>query len=116
MFPKAHAAAYVINALRLAWFKLYYPAEFYAAYFSVYFERSEFDFNVLPDGLDEIDSYLNKMKSIKGEDSYKYKNIYTAMIAAKECIARGIVFLPPDIEKSDRDNYIPENGNIRIPL
>lgn len=116
MAPKAHAAAYVINALRLAWFKLYYPAEFYAAYFSVCFERSEFNFNVLPDGLDEIDSYLNKMKSIKGEDSCKYKNIYTAMIAAKECIARGIVFLPPDIEKSDPDNYIPEDGNIRIPL
>lgn len=116
MFPKAHAAAYVITALRLAWFKLYYPAEFYAAYFSVYFERSEFNFNVLPDGLDEIDSYLNKMKSIKGEDSCEYKNIYTAMIAAKECIARGINFLPPDIEKSDPDNYIPEDGNIRIPL
>lgn len=116
MDPKAHAAAYVINASRLAWFKLYYPAEFYAAYLSVCFGRSEFNFNVLPDGLDEIDSYLNKMKSIKGEDSYKYKHIYTAMIAAKECIARGIKFLPPDIEKSDRDNYIPENGNIRIPL
>ncbi len=116
MFPKAHAAAYVITALRLAWFKLYYPAEFYAAYFSVYFERNEFNFNVLPDGLDEIDSYLNKMKSIKGEDSCEYKNIYTAMIAAKECIARGIEFLPPDIENSDPDNYIPENGNIRIPL
>lgn len=116
MFPKAHAAAYVINTLRLAWFKLYYPAEFYAAYFSVCFERNEFNFNVLPDGLDEIDSYLNKMKSIKGEDSCEYKNIYTAMIAAKECIARGIEFLPPDVEKSDPDNYIPENGNIRIPL
>ncbi len=116
MFPKAHAAAYVINALRLAWFKLYYPAEFYAVYLSVCFERNEFNFNVLADGLDEIDSYLNKIKSIKGEDSCEYKNIYTAMIAAKECIARGINFLPPDIEKSDPDNYIPENGNIRIPL
>lgn len=116
MFPKALAAAYVINALRIAWFKLYYPAEFYAAYFSVCFERNEFNFNVLPDGLDEIDSYLNKMKSIKGEDSCEYKNIYTAMIVAKECIARGIVFLPPNIEKSDPVNYIPEDGNIRIPL
>ena len=116
MFPKALAAAYVINALRIAWFKLYYPAEFYAAYFSVCFERNEFNFNVLPDGLGEIDGYLNKMKNIKGEDSCEYNNIYTAMITAKECIARGIEFLPPNIEKSDPDNYIPEDGNIRIPL
>ncbi|MBQ8649115.1 MAG: PHP domain-containing protein [Clostridia bacterium] len=116
MFPKAHAVAHVINALRLAWFKLYYPTEFYAAYFSVYFERNEFNFNVLPEGLAEIDNHLNKMKSIKGEDSCEYRNIYTAMIAAKECISRGVNFLPPDIEKSDPDNYIPENGNIRIPL
>lgn len=54
--------------------------------------------------------------NIKGEDLCEYHNIYTAMILAKECLARGIKFLPTDIENSDPDNYIPENGNIRIPL
>ena len=116
MFPKAHVVACVINALRLAWFKVYYPAEFYAAYFSVYFKGSEFNINVLSNGLDGIDRYLNKMKNIKGEESVGYRNIYDAMTVAKECIARGINFLPSDIEKSDLDNYIPEDGNIRIPL
>ena len=56
------------------------------------------------------------MKNIKGEESVGYRNIYDAMTVAKECIARGINFLPSDIEKSDLDNYIPEDGNIRIPL
>jgi len=89
---------------------------FYVKYLNENFSRRDFNFNVLPQGVEEIDSYLIKTKSIFGERSERYLKIKDAMNIAKECIARGIVFLPPNIEKSDPDNYISEDGNIRIPL
>lgn len=88
MFPKAHAVAYVMNAVRMAWFKIHYPVEFYAAYLSCHFD---------------IDEELTE------EDALKLEKIIT------ECLDKGIVLLEADVKKSDSKNYIVENGNIRMP-
>ena len=114
MFPKAHAAAYVMSAIRLAWFKIYKPLEFYAAYFSV--APGGFDATVVSKGR----AYMNKVMqeiSAKGKDATAREDeTVAALQLANEAMARGIRFLPVNIEKSEAFAFIPENGGIRMPF
>ncbi len=117
LFPKAHAAAYMIAAIRMGWYKLYYPAEYYAAWFTVH--REEFDGktvikgkNVVHQALAEInaksaDDWHEEMKKQKKSKMYKI---------AYEAMARGIAFLPPDPEISHQEKFLPAGGKIRLPL
>lgn len=113
MFPKAHAAAYVIAALRLAWFKVYHPVEYYATYFTARPDGFNYDLATKPKA--EI---VKAMADIsKQEDTTaKDDDIYTCLQIVNEMNARGVYFLPVDIFKSRVKEFVPENGKIRLPL
>ena len=114
MFPKAHAVAYDISAIRLGWYKIYYPLEFYAAYLTV--APGGFESTMVANGKRGI---LDRLKEIeeKGMDAtQKEKDMVVALQLAYECLARNIEFLPVDFKKSDSFKFLPENGKIRLPF
>lgn len=116
MFPKAHAAAYMIAALRLAWYKVHRPLEFYAAYFTV---RSD-DF----DGASAIrgkDAVMRKMRELdtkikNREASAKEEGEFGTLQIINEMLARKIELLPVDLYKSHASQFLVEDGKIRLPF
>ncbi|WP_125761167.1 PolC-type DNA polymerase III [Companilactobacillus hulinensis] len=99
MFPKAHATAYILMALRIAYFKVHYPLYYYSAYFSV--RADDFDLVAMTTGKDAV---KNAMKEIndKGMDaSTKEKNLLTVLELANECLERDFKIKMVDLEKSD---------------
>ena len=115
MFPKAHAAAYVTNAFRIAWFKVHQPLAYYAAYFSI--RADEFDSDCMIFGKEKV---KNKMKEIdlQGNNAtVKDKNMYSILELVLEMYERGIKFLPIDLYKSHATKFIMESDTeIRPPL
>ncbi len=114
MFPKAHAAAYVIDAIRLMWYKIYYPVEFYAAYFTA--APDGFDGEVVMGGRDHVKSVLNDLNKRRMEISQKEADLADALMLVNEYYQRGYEFLPVDIYKSHSSKYLPEHGKIRLPF
>ncbi len=114
MFPKAHAAAYMISALRLGWYKVYYPAEYYAAYFSA--RGEDMDAKVVLGGISSVRSKLNEIRMKGREATAKENATFATMQIVLELLARGIKFLPVDFYKSKAQKYIVEEGNIRLPF
>lgn len=116
MFPKAHAAAYVIDALRMGYHKIYNPVEFYAAYFSA--APGGFDATLVSKGKDYVFRILDDLAKIKNEPgaTQKDKETYNAMQIANECCQRGISFLPVSVKASHATKFLPENGKIRMPF
>lgn len=103
MFPKAHATAYVMMALRIAWFKVYYPLVYYAAYFSV--RAEDFDLVAMCRGKDAVKAAIKEI-SDKGRDaSAKEKNLQTILEIANECLERGFKINMVDIERSDAHDF-----------
>lgn len=113
MFPKAHAAAYVLGAIRMAWYKVHMPLEFYCAYFSA--APDGFDGEMALKGKKTIEAVLKDLKS-RNDLSQKEAATYSAMQLANEYLARGFTFLPVDLYKSDSRLFLPENGSIRLPF
>ena len=114
MFPKAHAAAYVTNAFRIAWFKVHQPLAYYAAYFSI--RAGEFDSDCMIFGKEKV---KNKMKEIdlQGNNAtVKDKNMYSILELVLEMYERGYEFLPMDLYKSHASKFLVEEGKIRPPL
>ncbi len=114
MFPKAHAAAYVTNAFRIAWFKVHEPLAYYAAYFSI--RADEFDSDCMIFGKEKV---KNKMKEIdlQGNNAtVKDKNMYAILELVLEMYERGFEFLPMDLYKSHSSKFLVEDGKIRPPL
>lgn len=114
MFPKAHAAAYVTNAFRIAWFKVHQPLAYYAAYFSI--RADEFDSDCMIFGKDKV---KNKMKEIdlQGNNAtVKDKNMYAILELVLEMYERGFEFLPMDLYKSHSTKFLVEDDKIRPPL
>lgn len=122
LFPKAHATEYGINYLRMIWYKIYRPVEFYAAVFSV--DANDFDCNTLSEGQTCIELELtqfnqkrdamHKFDECSGEVGAKAQK--EVLELALECYKSGISFLPADINISDPSKFVPENGSIRIPF
>lgn len=114
MFPKAHAAAYMISALRLGWYKVYYPAEYYAAYFSA--RGEDIDAKTVLGGLSVVKAKMNEIKMKGREATAKENATFSTLQIVREMLARGISFLPVDFYKSKSQKYLVENGNIRLPF
>ncbi len=103
MFPKAHAAAYVMMAFRIAWFKVYYPEAFYATYFSV--RADSFDANIVSRGLDTIKRAIEEIERKGNGATNKEKDVQTILEVAQEMYARGISCLPVDLYQSDATRF-----------
>ncbi len=113
MFPKAHAAAYVTMAFRIAYFKVHYPIAFYITYFTV--RATEFDAELMLRGKERVISAIAEL-SAKPDATQKDKNLITILEVVNEMYARKISFLPIDLYKSHATKFVEENGAIRPPL
>ena len=113
MFPKAHAAAYVMSAIRLGWYKIYMPVVFYAAYFSA--APDGFDAEMALSGKKNVCRIMSEIEK-KPDRTQKEGKEYSALTLINECYARGVGFLPVDYEKSAPFAFVPENGKIRLPF
>ena len=116
MFPKAHAAAYMIAALRLGWYKVHRPIEFYAAYFTV---RSEdFDGATALRGQEAVRKRMKELdQKIKDrEGSAKDEGEFDTLQIINEMMARGIELLGVDLYKSAASQFLVEDGKIRLPF
>ena len=114
MFPKAHAAAYVIAAMRLAWYKVYKPVEYYATYMTV--RGEDLDTKAIMEGRQAVKRRMAEIKA-KGKDATaKEEGTYTSLQVINEAMARGISFLPIDVYKSHATTYLLEDGKIRLPF
>ncbi len=114
MFPKAHAAAYVISALRVAWYKVYRPIEFYCAYFTA--RPEDVDVPTVLKGRAAVQGYITMIKN-KGRDASKKElDVYNNMLIFNEMMSRGLEILPIDLEHSHAVKYVPENGKMRLPF
>ncbi len=114
MFPKAHAAAYVISALRIAWYKVYKPLEYYCAYFTA--RPEDVDVPTITAGIGRVKEVMSAIKA-KGKDAEKKElDNYKNLLIFNEMMSRGIEVLPIDIEKSHAVKYIPEDGKMRLPF
>ncbi len=114
MFPKAHAAAYVSAAMRLAWYKIYKPTEYYATYMTV--RGEDLDTVAIMEGRNAVKQLMSSIVN-KGHDATaKEENMYVAMQVVNEMMARGVEFLPIDLYKSHATVYKIEDGKIRLPF
>ncbi|HHX38177.1 MAG TPA: PolC-type DNA polymerase III, partial [Clostridiaceae bacterium] len=118
MFPKAHAAAYSISSLRIAWFKVYHPEAFYAAYFTVRAAR-QFDASIMCQPKTQIIQEMNRLKRLfhTDESTEKDKKTFELLELVEEMYARGIDFLPVDIMRSEASHFKVEGrGKVRPAL
>ena len=116
MFPKAHAAAYVMSAIRLGWYKVHMPIAFYCAMFTV--APGGFDAEIVMGGKSRVVATIKDIDKRTKERTASPKEQASVpnLQLINECMARGIRFLPIDIEKSDARVFLPENNSIRMPF
>jgi len=103
MFPKAHAAAYVMMAFRIAWFKVYHPMAFYTAFFTV--RGDGLDANIVVKGPEAIRRAMKEVEMKGKAATQKEQDLYTVLELCQEMYARGIRLLPVDLYKSDATKY-----------
>ena len=116
MFPKAHATAYVMMALRIAWFKLYRPIYFYSAYFSK--RATHFDLIAMQGGEYTIENRLREIDELGNKASDVDRRLYTVLEVALEMIKRGYQFEPIDIVQSEATDFVvcKNNQSLRLPF
>ena len=114
MFPKAHAAAYVMSAIRLAWYKIYYPMEFYAAFLTV--APGGFDAEIVGRGYEGVNAVIKELEDKGNDATQKEHQTCQTLYLVREALARGVKFLNVDLKKSDGTAFLPENGKIRMPF
>ncbi len=112
MFPKAHAAAYVTSAVKLCWFKINKPCEFYAATLTKHTENMELD--VVLRGKDAVKARIKELQGMQNI-GVKEKGTLDALLLVNEMMCRGIGVLPVDAKKSGAATYRIEDGKLRMP-
>ncbi|TZE83317.1 PolC-type DNA polymerase III [Calorimonas adulescens] len=114
MFPKAHACAYVIMAFRIAYYKVHYPKEFYATYFTI--RGDDFDADIALSSEEHIIEKMNELSKIGNKATAKEKGFYTVLEVILEMYKRGIRFLPVDLYESDATKFIIKDEGILLPF
>lgn len=115
MFPKAHAAAYVTNAFRIAWFKVHEPKAYYTAFFSIR-AADDFDSEIMIFGKEKVKNKMKEIDLLGNNATPKDKTMYPVLELVLEMYERGIKFLPIDLYKSSATKFIVEEEGIRPPL
>lgn len=114
MFPKAHAAAYVTAAIRVGWYKVYKPIEFYCAYFTA--RPDDVDVETILKGHDAVKAYIRMIKQKGKEATKKELDVYDNMLIFNEMFERGLEVLPLHLTKSHATKYLVEDGKMRLPF
>ncbi len=115
LFPKAHAAAYVMMALRIAYFKVHHPEAFYSAYFTIR-AAADFDAALVASGESGCRRELERLEAKGNDASAKEKGVITVLEVVLEAMARGVRFLPVDLYRSEVERFSIEDGSLRCPF
>ncbi|PTM58967.1 DNA polymerase III catalytic subunit PolC type [Desmospora activa DSM 45169] len=114
MFPKAHAVAYVLMAVRIAWFKVYHPIEYYATYFTV--RADDFDVELVLKGKDAVKKAIVEIEEKGVSASPKEKGLLTILESVREMLARGLTFQRVDLYRSDATHFKVEGDSLIPPF
>ncbi|WP_353092585.1 DNA polymerase III subunit alpha [Tissierella praeacuta] len=114
MFPKAHAAAYVMMAFRIAWFKVHIPKAYYAVYFSI--RAKAFDAEFMIFGKEKVKEKMREIEALGNDVTPKDKDMYDDLELVLEMYERGISFLPIDLYKSHATKFLIEEDSLRPPI
>ncbi len=114
MFPKAHAVAYVVMSLRIAYFKVHYPKEFYAASFTI--KAADFNAALVLGGIKSIQKELDRLDALGIKKTATEKSSGVVLEIVLEMMQRGYGFLKPDIKKSRARKFVVEGNNLRVPF
>ena len=114
LFPRAHAVAYVMMAFRIAWFKVYHPLAFYAAYFSI--RAKAFDLRIMTGDLKTQMTEFNRIKALDRAASPKDKDLMSALEVSMEMYQRGYRFVNVDIQHSEARRFSIKDGALLPPF
>ncbi|MBX4259037.1 PolC-type DNA polymerase III [Clostridium estertheticum] len=114
MFPKGHAVAYVMMAIRIAYYKVYYPKEYYATFFTI--RADDFDANLIVKGDSAIRVKMDELEALGKDIGVKEKGLLTALELSFEMYKRGIKLLNVDLYKSEAVKFTIEEDSLRPPL
>jgi DNA polymerase-3 subunit alpha (Gram-positive type) len=104
-----------MSAIRLCWYKIYYPMEFYAAFLSV--APGGFDAEIVGGGYDAVSKKIDEIEAMSQDEiTQKDKELHATLQLVREAMARGIKFLGVSLRHSDSKYFLPENGRIRMPF
>ena len=110
MFPKAHAAAYVMMAFRIAWYKVYQPLAYYAAYFSI--RATTFSYETMCMGKERLEFYMDEIRKKGDKASKKEQDSIKEMKLVQEMYARGLEFMPIDIYRANAHRFQIIDGKL----
>ena len=114
LFPKAHAAAYVTNAFRIAWYKVHIPKAYYSAYFTI--RADAFESDIMCHGKEKVKNKMKEIELLGNAATQKDGAMYETLEIVNEMYERGLSFLPIDLYESDATKFKMEDDGIRPPL
>ena len=114
MFPRAHAAAYVMMSIRMAWFKVYYPEAFYAAWFTS--KVDSFDEDVIKGGIQAVEARMDEIERLANAATAKQKEQLTVYEVIYESLSRGCTFEEPVLGVADARRFSVVDGKIMLPF
>ncbi|MBS9337157.1 PolC-type DNA polymerase III [Fructobacillus parabroussonetiae] len=114
MFPRAHAAAYVLMALRIAYFKVYFPTVYYATYFTV--RANAFDVVAMARGKEAVKAAIAKIKDLGNDATKGDQDLQTVLEMANEALERGVSFKMVDLERSEATEWVIDGQELIPPF